>query len=314
MTTVAATATIQPHVPWRTSSQRHPGLGDTLLALVGTAPDTAAALDQTIRLLMRDGWLAGAEWWADEHVGRPTRRRSWGDRAGAGGSPLPLGAAGTLILLDPTTDEVEAALARLVPLLHHRWMGEQLAAKASRLARENEALDDLTALVAHDVRASLLTALLDEEPEQTLIRGLALVDSILELARNVGPDRTARARDCVEQAVADLGDVEAQVISDVPSALRVPAALQLVLRMLLTNSVAAGSRQIHVWVLGDPYVGIVVDDDGVGLAAVAEYGTGSRIGLDLCRRLVDRMGATLQLEPRTVRGTRATVLLDEVPR
>jgi signal transduction histidine kinase len=216
--------------------------------------------------------------------------------------------------MNPAGDDVEAAIVRAVPLLHHRWIGEELAEQVSGLARENEALDDLAALVAHDVRSTLLTALLEEEPAQTLTRGLALVDSILDSARQAGPDRVARAGVCVEQAIADLGGVEARVFTSVEDDRPVPTALRAVLRMLLSNAVAAGSRRINVSVLSRPSMRLIVDDDGVGLTEGARYATGSQVGLGLCRRLVSRLNGTLQLEPRLAGGTRATVLLGRVSR
>jgi signal transduction histidine kinase len=124
----------------------------------------------------------------------------------------------------------------------------------------------------------------------------------------------AKARHCVEQAIADLGDVDAQVYFSVEGEPLMPAAMRGVLRMLLSNSVAAGSRRINVSVLSRPFLRVLVDDDGVGLGEGAHYATGSQVGLGLCRRLVSRMDGRLQLEPRIAGGTRATVLLREVPR
>jgi hypothetical protein len=54
---------------------------------------------------------------------------------------------------------------------------EQLAEHVSRLARKTEALDDFAALVAHDVKSSLLDALRDNDPGKGLTRALELVDS-----------------------------------------------------------------------------------------------------------------------------------------
>jgi signal transduction histidine kinase len=308
MTTIAATATAPPPPSARRIGRLRRSLTDELVTLVAAAADVRGGLDQIVSLLMREGWLGAAEWWIQDHSGQWTQRHSWGDMSRGDRSPLPLGAAGTL-LVDPARHDVEATFARVVPLLHHRWIGEQLADQVSRLARENQALEDLAALIAHDVRSTLLTALLEDAPEQTLTRGLALVDSILVSSRGAGPAASARAGACVEQAVADLGDVEAQVFSSVDADATVPAALRVVLRMLLSNSVAAGSRRIDVSVQSRSCLQVLVDDDGVGLGDGARYETGSQVGLGLCRRLVSRLGGTLRLEPRVVGGTRAAVLL-----
>jgi signal transduction histidine kinase len=314
MTTIPATDAGLPLAPVRPTAPPGRLLSDELLTLVAAAADVPGGIDQMVTLLMRDGSLAGAEWWTEGGLGQWSRRQGWGDGSRGDRSPLAVGSAGTLILVDPAGDDVEAAIARVVPLLHHRWIGEQLAEQVSKLARENKALDDLAALVAHDVRSTLLCALREDAAGHTLTRGLALVDSILDVARSAESDRMAGAVDCVGQATADLGDIEAQVFSSVDGDAPVPAALRVVLRMLLTNSVAAGGRRIHVSVLSRPFLRLIVDDDGVGLAGGAEYATGSQVGLGLCRRLVSRMGGTLHLEPRAVGGTRAEVLLPEVSR
>jgi signal transduction histidine kinase len=87
-----------------------------------------------------------------------------------------------------------------------------------------------------------------------------------------------------------------------------PDALRLVLRNLLANAAAAGAKQVHVSLVsrGEQCV-LVVDDDGVGLGS-APYATGAQLGLRLCRRLVERCGGALELEPRASRGTRAVIL------
>ena len=188
---------------------------------------------------------------------------------------------------------------------------EQLAAHVARLARKTEALDDFAGLVAHDVRSSLLTALREEDPREGLMRSLELVDSILEAVRaDQAGTGAARLADCVRQAIADLGDVGVEIVANVAGEFPIPPdALRLVLRNLLANAVAAGAKRIHVSALahGAQRV-VVVDDDGVGLASENAYATGARLGLRLCRRLVERCGSVLELKPRTVRGTRAMIV------
>jgi signal transduction histidine kinase len=51
----------------------------------------------------------------------------------------------------------------------------------------------------------------------------------------------------------------------------------------------------------------VVDDDGVGLSADEGYAHGSGLGLQLARRLTERLGGTLELVPRKAGGARATI-------
>jgi signal transduction histidine kinase len=188
---------------------------------------------------------------------------------------------------------------------------EQLADHVARLARKTEALDDFAGLVAHDVKSSLVAALRDEDPREGLMRALELVDSILEAVRadRAATDR-ARLADCIEQALADLGDVGADIVANVTGEFPIPPdALRLVLRNLLANAVAAGAEQIHVSALarGDQHV-LVIDDDGVGLGSADGYATGAQLGLRMCRRLVERTGGVLELRPRAVRGTRAVIV------
>jgi signal transduction histidine kinase len=188
---------------------------------------------------------------------------------------------------------------------------EQLTEHVSRLARKTEALDDFAGLVAHDVRSSLLGALRDADPREGLTRSLALVDSILAAVRvDQGATGVARLADCVQQAIADLGDSRTEIVASVTGEFPIPPdALRLVLRNLLANAIAAGAERVRVSALacGDQRI-LVVDDDGVGLAAADRYATGAQLGLRMCHRLVERCGCALELRPRDVRGTRAVIV------
>jgi signal transduction histidine kinase len=213
-------------------------------------------------------------------------------------------------------DEVHTGLGpTIAPLdsaLSQRWVEEQLAMYAGQLARKNEALEDFAALVAHDVRSSLLAALRSDDPREGLTRALELVDSILEAEQAGQRDSEfASVAECVQQAVADLGEMSAEVISNVTGELPIPpAALRVVLRNLLGNAEAAGARRIYVSAVtsGDRHT-LVVDDDGVGLQSTDRYATGAGLGLALCRRLLARFGGLLELKPRAVGGTRAVITI-----
>ena len=188
---------------------------------------------------------------------------------------------------------------------------EQLAEHVTRLARKTEALDDFVGLVAHDVKSSLLAALRDEDPREGLTRALELVDSILQAVRaDQGAGGAARIADCLQQAIADLGNSRTEIVASATGDFPIPPdALRLVLRNLLANAVAAGAERIHVSALarGDQQM-LVIDDDGVGLASADRYATGAQLGLRLCRRLVERFGGVLELRPRAVHGTRAVIV------
>jgi signal transduction histidine kinase len=188
---------------------------------------------------------------------------------------------------------------------------EQLVEHVVRLARKTEALDDFAALVAHDVKSALITALRDEDPRAGLTHALELVDSILEVVRaDQASTGVARLADCVQQAIGDLGDRGTEIVVSVTGEFPIPPdALRLVLRNLLANAIAAGAERIHVSALarGDQRI-LVIDDDGVGLASPDRYATGAQLGLRLCRRLVERCGGVLELRPRAGRGTRAVIV------
>jgi signal transduction histidine kinase len=158
-----------------------------------------------------------------------------------------------------------------------------------------------------------VSALISDAPRESLMRALELVDSILEAVRADGADGAdgVAAADSVYQAVADLGDIDAEVITRVTGDFPIAAAaLRLVLRNLLANAIAAGARRIYVSALaqGDRRA-LVVDDDGVGLGSSDGYTSGTQLGLLLCQRLVARFGGALELKPRAVRGTRAQIVL-----
>ena len=94
-----------------------------------------------------------------------------------------------------------------------------------------------------------------------------------------------------------------------------PAALRVILRNLLSNAVAAGTGHVHVTAVRSSLSWrLLVDDDGVGLAAADRYNAGSGLGLSLCRRIAARFGGALDLAALPSGGTRATVELAEALR
>jgi signal transduction histidine kinase len=189
---------------------------------------------------------------------------------------------------------------------------ERLAEHAARLARKNEALEDHAALLAHEVKSSLLCALHSDDLRLGVTRAVELVDTILDAvhAESDPGHGSALTADCLRQAVAD-SKLRIEVITGPVDDLPIPAGvLRLLLRNLVANATAAGARRIHVWsrVQSDRSV-LVVEDDGVGPASSQGYATGTRLGLTLCRRLVARFDGVIELEPRTVGGARAMVIV-----
>lgn len=309
------TATASDHLVGvrRSAQPTHAPLDDELLYVIAAAEDLRAGIAEVFTRLRRTRAVAGAEWWTPAADGSSLRRELSAGGATGVRTPIPIGAAGTLVLVGESAAGLEPAIARLGPLLQQRWTVERLADHAAQLARKNEALEDFAGLVAHDVRSSLVSALISDAPRESLMRALELVDSILEAVRADGADGAdgVAAADSVYQAVADLGDIDAEVITRVTGDFPIAAAaLRLVLRNLLANSIAAGARRIYVSALaqGDRHA-LVVDDDGVGLGSSDGYTSGTQLGLLLCRRLVARFGGVLELKPRAVRGTRAQIVL-----
>ncbi len=196
----------------------------------------------------------------------------------------------------------------------YRRIAEELAEHVARLARRNEALEDASALIAHDLKSILRFAIDADEPREAMQRALDLVDSILEAARADHADRShAPVADCLQQAAADLDSLPAEVVTSVTGEFPMaPAALRLILRNLLGNAVAAGAQRIHIQArrVGDRSV-LTVDNDGAAPGTTGRYATGAQLGLALCRRLVARCGGALELEPGRASGARAVIVLSQ---
>jgi signal transduction histidine kinase len=286
-------------------------LHDVVFALA-TADDLASAIPHLAEWLDRRSEVSRVEWWAMGDDGQ-------GELVAAAGSPrgtrhnLPLGPAGVLVLHGARPDpEVESALLSLTPILRRRAAEERLTRTAMRLARRNETLEDFAALVAHELKAPLQEAIVAANPAPALEHALDLVDSLLETARKEGlEDGSSSTSDCLEAALSDLDLADAEVTSELPATFPLPPApLRVILRNLLANAVAAGSRHIHVAAVQTAgFSQLVVEDDGVGLAGVALYAAGSGLGLSLCRRIASRFGGRLELAPRPSGGTRAKLEL-----
>jgi signal transduction histidine kinase len=285
---------------------------DDLVCVATAADGVRDALVEVFTVLRRRYALAGMEWWSPAADGGSFRLElSAGDAVGPR-TAEPLGAAGSLVLVGEPAAGLNLEIARLRPLLHHRWTAERLAEQAVRLARENRALEDFAALVAHEVKSSLATALRNDELRENLKPTLEILDSILDAmhADHAAGDFASPA-ECVQQAVADIGEMRAAMVTNLSGDFPIPpCALRVVLRNLLANAVAADAHNIHVSAgAHEDRPALVVDDDGVGLGSSTGYASGAQLGVALCRRLVARFGGMLELKPRAARGTRAMIVM-----
>ena len=291
-----------------------PGLGDRVIVEFAAADDVRSGMARVVAMLRRGGGAGRVEWWSPAD-NSSSLRLEVADGHGRGRRvAVPAGPAGVVIVVaGGNGPELRAAVRRLAPVLRRRWTEERLAQQAVQLARRNQALADFAALVAHELKTPLQLARLQHDPLVGVERALELVDLLLEAAHAESATQgCASAADCLDEALRGLGPIAAEVTTDLPQQVPLPAmALRILLRNLVTNAVAAGARHIHVGAVASPGSWrLTVDDDGVGVAKVGGYVEGSRLGLSLCRRLVGRFGGTLELAPRAVGGTRASVVLD----
>jgi signal transduction histidine kinase len=294
--------------PIRQSYAGQDSLHDVVLALA-TADDLESAMARLVEWLHRAADVSRSEWWGPGDDGGL-------ELVAAAGSPrarrynVPLGPAGVLVLHGGRFNpNVKSALSSLTPILRRRAAEDRLTRTAMQLARRNEALEDFAALVAHELKTPLQAALVADDPSGPLEDALDLVETVLQASQNEPSERAfASVAECLDQAVEDLG-AELVITADLETTLPLPPEpLRVILRNLLSNAVAAGAHRIHVTAEhASGSFGLLIDDDGAGLADVDRYATGSGLGLTLCRRIASRFGGRLELAPHPSGGTRATL-------
>jgi signal transduction histidine kinase len=296
-------------LPVRQEFQGRDSIEHDLVLALATADDLASGMDAVVGRIRRDSGATRAEWWAKDDDGALELVAVDGIARGRR-HDLPLGPAGVFVLHGGRLDrQVESALTSLAPIIRRRAAEERLARATIQLAQHNEALEDFAALVAHELKTPLQTALVADDPSRSVEDAILLVDALLEASRSQPSDVAfASVTECLERAVEDLR-AEIEITADVATTLPLPpAALRVILRNLLSNAVAAGARHVQVTVTCSPSSRrLYVDDDGAGLAAVDSYNAGNGLGLSLCRRIAARVGGALKLAARPSGGTRATL-------
>ncbi|HWF51191.1 MAG TPA: sensor histidine kinase [Solirubrobacteraceae bacterium] len=278
---------------------------------LAAAPELETGVARALAVLRRVCEAARIEWWAPDESGELRLLVAEGEGWGRRGT-FRLNQAGEIVIVGGERGPSAAAIiAGLMPILRRRWYEERMAQAAMKLARHNEALEDFAALVAHELKTPLQEALLSDHAASVLEPAFVLIDSLLEAAREARAGASSCASACLGEAVSDLGRADISVTAELTAVLPLPAAsLRVILRNLLRNAVAAGARHVQVSAVQSvAALGLLVDDDGVGLAGVDRYAAGSGLGLSLCRRIANRYDGTLELEPRPAGGTRATLLL-----
>jgi signal transduction histidine kinase len=284
-----------------------------LIVELSNAPDVRHGMTRVISTLRRRCGAKRVEWWGPSEDNSRLRLDAADGSAAGPRFGLSLGPAGAVVVCGhDCSPELAHAVARLLPVLRRRWTDEQLSLHAERLGRQNEALDDFAALVAHELKTPLHAALHLADPAAGIEGALALIDLLLEVARaEAAAGASASVGDCLDDVLRDLDVRGVGVASDVDHACPLPqSVLRVLLRNLLANALAAGAQHVRVsTVVSEEEWTLVVDDDGVGVEAVKGYAAGSELGLGLCRRLAARFGVAVELRPRAYGGTSATLKL-----
>jgi len=180
------------------------------------------------------------------------------------------------------------------------------------------------AIAEGDQRAELARRLL----EDTLRLG-SQIDKTLELARIEGggplAEQAVPLHGWLERTLGDIAqahgarlDLKAHIPEGLPAVAADAAALQMVLRNLVENSVRHGRVEpVRVRLTAAERNGQVVleyQDNGVGTAAIAELGrlfgrgpqsSGAGVGLYLVRRLMERMRGRVEFSSTPGDGFRA---------
>jgi signal transduction histidine kinase len=264
-------------------------------------------MDRVVALVYRCSGANRVEWWTTGDDGTARLGASVGIARGQRRA-VPLGIAGEIALFGgEVAPDVASALATAAPIIRRRAAEERLARTAIDLARRNQALEDFAGLVAHELKNPLHAALVADDPSTHVEDALDLVESLLEAARSGSGDRVfVSPAESVEQAVEDI-HADVDVTTDLQASLPLPAGpLRVILRNLLSNAVSAGAHHVHVAAVHSSSTWqLLLDDDGVGLAEVERYASGSGLGLSLSRRIAGRFGGDLELVPRPSGGTRA---------
>ena len=243
-------------------------------------------------------------------------------------------------------------IVALANLTHHKRTEAALQQRADELARSNRDLDDFAYMAAHDLKSPLRAMeslasfvredyghLLPEAAQADLAeiesRGQKLtaqLNGLLQYAR-IGRDADEVEHVDMNQLIEDLCSVyvpsnfSVVLETDLRSALAPPAALELIFRNLLMNSVkhhdqSKGTISVSC-VERDDHVVYRVTDDGPGIPlehsdkifqifGMIGHGntsnSNSGLGLALVKRTLETHGGAISLVPTPERGTTFEIL------
>jgi len=284
---------------------------------LAAADDLASGLAGVVTSIRRFTGASRVELWSPDDDGMPTLLAASGRGPGRR-ECITIEAVGVLVLVGARTDaRLTSALSPLRRIVRRRRAEEALSQMTTELARRNEALEDFAALVAHELKTPLHAALVAEDASSWVEQALELVDTLLEAARTeASVESVASVEETLALALSDVDAADLDVTAELDAPVPVPAeSLRIILRNLVANAAAAGARHVQVssFRSQDTYR-LDVNDDGVGLAGIGSYSSGSGIGLGLSRRIAARFGGTLELSPRSFEGTRASLAFAEAAR
>ncbi|MEZ3117435.1 PAS domain S-box protein [Halobaculum sp. MBLA0147] len=247
---------------------------------------------------------------------------------------VPIGDHGVLQAVAEETDAFDERDAELAEILanHARVALDRLDREAT-LERQNERLEEITAVVSHDLQSPLNVAsgrldLAREECDSehlddvatALDRSQELIDGLLELTSGGTADRDTEAIElatAAEAAWVTVGGDDAHLVVETDATLRASSSrLRQLLENLFGNAVEHGGPTVTVTVerTGD---GFAVSDDGPGIPADereavldAGYSTardGTGLGLSIVRDVAREHGWTVAVGESDDGGARIEV-------